>query len=133
MADVVAKDDARRLFLTAAPSGNTHVTDGYGTHVVPVSQRKLLGLGVAYEGRASTSGVTRSLEMYNWAGRRYEVVRAAEAEAPTDSRTVVDVGGDPKRFMNATTGEVRLKVRGSAAGSFELGADQVSFTVRFTP
>ena len=133
MADVVAKDDARRLFLTAAPAGNTHVTDGYGTHVVPVSQRKLLGLGVAYEGRASTSGVTRSLEMYNWAGRRYEVVRAAEAEAPTDSRTVVDVGGDPKRFMNATTGEVRLKVRGSAAGSFELGADQVSFTVRFTP
>ena len=133
VADVVAKDDARRLFLTAAPSGNTHVTDGYGTHVVPVSQRKLLGLGVAYEGRASTSGVTRSLEMYNWAGRRYEVVRAAEAEAPTDSRTVVDVGGDPKRFMNATTGEIRLKARGSATGSFELGADQVSFTVRFTP
>ena len=90
-------------------------------------------MGVVFEGRASTTGVSRSLEMYNWAGRKYEVVRAAEPEALSDSRTMVDVGGDPKRFMNATTGEIRLKVRGTATRTFELGADQVSFVVRYTP
>ncbi len=132
LADLAFKDDGRRFFLTSAASGSSYVTDGYGTYVVPQAQRTLLGLGVAFEGRVDLAGVNRSLEMYNWATKKYEVVRAAEAQGLTDSRTLVDVAGDPKRFMNATTGEIRLKVRASAASrNFELGADQVSVTVRY--
>ena len=133
LVDLKEKDDGKRFFLTSALSGRTYVTDGYGTYVVPTAQRKVLAMGLAFEGRASITGPTRSLAMYNWATRKYEVVRAAEPESLTDTRTVVDVDGDPKRFMNTTTGEIRVKVRASATKSFELGADQVSFTVRYTP
>jgi hypothetical protein len=131
LADLTVKDDGLRYFLTSAASGSTFVTDGYGTYVVPAAQRKVWGLGVTLEARASIDGVTRSLELYNWATKKYEVVRAAEAERLTDSRTVVDVAGDPRRFVNATTGEIRLKVRASAPKSFELGVDQASFAVRY--
>ena len=131
LADVAVKDDGKRMYLTAKGSGSKYATDGYASFTVDPAQRDLLGLGIAYEARASVENVTRTLQMYNWATRKYETVRDPEREALSDSRVVLDVAGDPTRFRDARTGEVRVRVLAKGSKPFEVGVDQLSLTVRF--
>lgn len=132
LSDLAVKDDGARFYLTAKASGSKYLTDGYASFFVDQGQLGVLGLSIAYEARASAENVTRSLQVYNWSTRKYETVRGSEPEALGDSRVVLDVAGDPTRFRSAGAGEVRLRIVASGPKPFELGVDQLSFTVRST-
>jgi hypothetical protein len=123
----VSGDDGSRLVMRSATSGNAEVVDAYGSYTVPLGQRDMTALTVTYDGGASTGGFTRDLYLYDFTASRWEPIRS-ETQTGTDMLAMMDVAGDPRRFLSAD-GTLRMRVSARNSTGYDLKADLMTFTV----
>jgi hypothetical protein len=125
----VAGDDGSYLLMRSATSGNSEVVEGYGSYTVPVEQRDMTALTVAYDGAASTGGLTRQLHLYDFATGKWEAIRS-ETQTAADMKAMIDVSGDPRRFLSAS-GQIRMRVSAGHTSTYDLKADLMTFAVTY--
>jgi Chitobiase/beta-hexosaminidase C-terminal domain/SdrD B-like domain len=125
-------DDGVKAVLPSAyvSSGKSYVADGYASMQLPLAQRGVLGLGVELDGRATLTGSTRAVMLYDFVAATWVSLLDADAQPITDLRSVVDAPGNPARFVSGT-GEVRVRMRAvRTAGAFDERLDQVQLRIQ---
>jgi|GEM_PF-584786 len=129
----LATNNGSYLIIDANPSGSARVASFYGEYTVPSARRDLVGLTIAYDGSATTSGVTRTISLWNWNTSAWVVLRT-EAQPTSDLLSTIVVNGDPLQYM-ASNGRIRMRIELRRTGNtnFDLRADMMSFTVTYIP
>ncbi len=126
-AQSLALDDSQRLLLPSVYVTKTklYTVDGYASVVLPSGQRNVAALGVDLDGRATLTGTTRSMWLYDFKAAAWVSLINAQSQPITDLRSVVDASGDPARFVSGT-GEVRVRYSAvRSSGAFDSRLDQV--------
>jgi subtilisin family serine protease len=123
----LSADDGGRLQWTAAWSGSGYAAEFEPYAVVPSTLRPTLRrLGVDYDGGATHSGAAVSVRIYNHRLVRWETVDGPRTGVLAD-RPRMWFTTTPADYLSST-GEVRLRVRGTRAGGFRLRTDLVRVT-----
>jgi hypothetical protein len=109
MPDLYRSDDSRLTFnpgLTQDPEEPPVWLELTGTSVTdaPTELRFVL------ETRADTPNITQTISLFNYVTNMYEEVDASTTPFNNDGAVEVTVGGDPSRFINSETLEVKAEL-----------------------
>jgi hypothetical protein len=108
----------------------SYLVDGYASMQLPSAQRSVVGLGVELDGRATLTGSTRSLMLYDFKAAAWVTLFDRESQPITDMRSVIDASGDPARFVSGT-GEVRVRMQAArTSGAFDMRLDQALLRIQ---
>lgn len=124
-------NDSSRLEVPARRSGSAYTSDFYAaTSVAPAARASLRRLTVDYDGNLSRAGSGLRLLVYDWSARKWSSIYLA-SRAPTSDRPVRwSTTRLPARFLSSS-GEIRVRIRGSNRGSFRTRTDLVRFSVLY--
>lgn len=123
----LAAEDGLRLLLPSALISKSagHGVDGYATVRLPSGQRDLATLGVVVDSRVNLPGAKGALWVHDWRAGSWTRLLPDDTIDTADLRSVVYVGGDPRRFVGPD-GDVRVRLAATrTAGAFDTRVDQV--------
>lgn len=119
-----------------------HMSDGYGTLVLPAGQRDLRTIEVSFVERGSRAGVTQSLYLWNYQSGTWDQVYgpafAHTAWEGAHSATVADDPATPEnealRYVSQSSGEVRVRVSLShPTSSYTDSFDMLNIRTQYLP
>ena len=128
----LANDDGVRLLLPSSGlnAKKQYVVDGYAKVVVPVALRTPSALGIELDGRSNVPGSTRSLALWDFDARAWVAGVGGIDQPIVDLRSVYDLTGNPGRFVDDATGEVRIRYTAvRTTGTYDARVDQIQLRV----
>jgi hypothetical protein len=124
-------DDARRLEISAAKSGSSHVADLYARAFISSAERSTLRkLTVDYDGNASSGAAALTLQVYDFVTGSWTVADGPRTGITADRSFSWSNSISPADYVSPA-GEVRFRVRGTSATSFRTRTDLVRFTIDY--
>jgi hypothetical protein len=132
MAGSLQQDEGMKAVFPSAyvTKSKSYLVDGYATMQLPLAQRSVVGLGVELDGRATLTGSTRSLMLFDFKAAAWVTLFNRESQPITDMRSVIDASGDPARFVSGT-GEVRVRMQAArTSGAFDMRLDQALLRIQ---
>jgi len=115
---------------TYVTKSKSYLVDGYASMQLPSAQRNVASLGVELDGRATLTGSTRTLMLYDFKAAGWVTLVDRDSQPITDMRSVIDASGDPARFVSGT-GEVRVRMQAvRTSGAFDMRLDQALLRIQ---
>jgi hypothetical protein len=124
------EDDGSRLEISGVRKAGTYVSEFETYSRIAEPSALLLKLSLRYNGGASSSSASLSVAVYQWTTGTWTTFHGPRAPGTTGDVTATWTTSSPAEYVSST-GEVRVRVRGTRSLSFRTTTDLVRFTVEY--